>query len=794
MMVFALVSIWSTTFGAETAREAFDRLAPIINVDHRETTSLNGQWNVIVDPYEAGFYNYRHAEYKDTDRHFKRAAKAKDKSALLEYDFDTGDTLQVPGDWNTQDDRFFFYEGTIWYKQEFDYDLEAGKRLFVYFGAVNYEAIVYLNGELLGMHQGGFTPFSFEISDKVKPTGNKLVVKVDNTRLPSAIPTMMSDWWNYGGITRRVLLIEEEATFVRDYKVQLKKDSMDRIAGWVQLDGADTEQSVTVSIPEAGIETTVKTDASGYAAFEVDADLTLWSPENPKLYRVNLAAETDSLDDRIGFRSIQVQGTDILLNGKPLWMRGICIHEEAPTREGRAYSAEDAATLLGWAKELNCNFVRLAHYPHNEYMTRMADEMGLLVWSEIPLYWMIAWEDPAVKKNADQQLTQMIARDKNRASIILWSVANETAISEERTAFLGGMAELARTLDPTRLITAALLVKPKDGVANLDDPLGEYLDVLGCNEYFGWYGKRDPELFKTVWKSPYNKPLIMSETGAGALQGFRGDVDTRWTEDFQADVYRQQFPMLDNISFLRGVTPWLLRDFLSPRRHLPRIQDWYNRKGLISERGEKKQAFELLQQYYELKARQTEGTQWEPAELLKEPAAEILGNPKVEDGALLFDGKDDALILDENPLKGLSAFTVEVLIRPEAGGAEAQRFFHIGEVDGDRMLLETRLTEDGHWVLDTYLQSGDSSRVLKDMSKRHPLGEWAHVALVLENGTMKHYVNGQLELEGDLEFRPIASGRTSIGVRLNEVHWYKGAIGSVRITPTALGQEDFVLN
>jgi len=278
------------------------------------------------------------------------------------------------------------------------------------------------------------------------------------------------------------------------------------------------------------------------------------------------------------------------------------------------------------------------------------------------------------------------------------------------------------------------------------------------------------------------------------LQGLRGNVDTRWTEDFQADVYRQQFPMLDEISFLRGVTPWLLRDFLSPRRFLPRYQDWYNRKGLISERGEKKQAFQLLQEYYERKARQTEGTRWEPVELLQNPAVEVLGNPEVEDGALFFDGKDDALILDENPLEGLSAFTVEVLIRPDAGGAEAQRFFHIGEVDGDRMLLETRVTEDGHWVLDTYLQSGDSSCVLIDRTKQHPLGEWAHVALVLEGGTMKHYVNGQLELQGDLDFRPINSGRTSIGVRLNKVHWYKGAIGSIRITPQALNPETFSMN
>ncbi|HKL21203.1 MAG TPA: glycoside hydrolase family 2 TIM barrel-domain containing protein, partial [Tichowtungia sp.] len=353
---------------------------------------------------------------------------------------------------------------------------------------------------------------------------------------------------------------------------------------------------------------TLKTDARGFGAFEVDAGLTLWSPCNPKLYRVRLASETDSLDDEIGFRCVQVRGTDILLNGEPIWLRGICMHEEAPVREGRAYTPEDAEILLGWAKELNCNFVRLAHYPHNEHMTRMADRMGLLVWSEIPLYWMIDWENPAVQKNAAQQLTEIIARDKNKASVILWSVANETENSAGRTDILINMVNLTRRLDPTRLVTAALLVQHTDGEVNINDPLGEYLDVLGCNEYFGWYGSRDPELFKTVWKTPYNKPLIMSETGAGALQGFHGDADTRWTEEFQADVYRKQFPMLDRIPFLRGVTPWILRDFRSPRRSLPRIQDFYNRKGIISERGERKQAFYVLQQYYEDKQLRKEKT------------------------------------------------------------------------------------------------------------------------------------------------------------------------------------------
>lgn len=587
----------------------------MINVDHRDTTSLDGTWEVIIDRYLRGFLSNDLEERKvGGEGQFSYAAIAKEKHDKMEYGFENGEKLDVPGDWNTQDERLFFYEGAIWYKRNFDYDLEEGKRLFLYFGAANYKSIVYLNAEELGRHEGGFTPFSYEITDKVKPTDNTLVVLVDNTRMAKAIPTLMRDWWNYGGITRRVMLIEEPETFIKDYKVQLKKDSMDRIAGWVQLDGKEAIQNVTISIPEAKLKHTVKTDANGYADFEFDADLELWSPDNPKLYKVQITAQTDEIDDRIGFRCIQVKGRDILLNGESIFIRGISIHEEAPFRTGRANSPEDARTLLGWAKELNCNFVRLAHYPHNEHMVRVADEMGLMVWSEIPLYWAISWEDPVVDKNAKKMLTQMIARDKNRASIILWSVANETRLSDARLKFLGGLANMAREQDPTRLITAALLAEKGyvDGrddnfeeaipLIIINDPLGEYLDVIGCNQYQGWYGSRnDPSVWEAVWETPYDKPVIFSEFGGGAKQGLRGDKETVWTEEYLAELYRNQVEMIDEIPFIRGTAPWLLTDFRSPRRLLPQVQDYFNRKGLISERGLKKDAFYVLQDFYEQK-------------------------------------------------------------------------------------------------------------------------------------------------------------------------------------------------
>jgi len=572
------------------------QLGLIANTDGRKTVSLNGQWQTIVDPYESGYYNYR---YQPSDNGYFKNAKPKSKTDLIEYDFDSSATLNVPGDWNTQSDQLFFYEGTVWYKKSFDYQRKPDTRVFVYFGAANYFADVYLNGEKIGQHEGGFTPFNFEITKLVRDTGNFLVVKVDNKRRLDAVPTLMTDWWNYGGLTREVKLIETPATFVQDYLIQLQKGSRQRVSGWVKLAGEKLKQRVTVRIPEAGITKTFNTDERGFAEVDFNADLKLWSPENPKLYDVIVEAETDQVRDQIGFRSIETRGTDILLNGRPIFLHGVCIHEEAPLRGGRAYSHEDARTLLGWAKELGANFVRLAHYPHNEFMIREADRLGILVWSEIPVYWTIQWENAATLENARNQLGEMIARDKNRAAVVIWSVANETPLSDARLAFLKNLIAHARSLDSSRLMSAAMERHYiNETTQMIDDPLGEYLDVLGCNEYVGWYDGLPEKADRLEWRSKYQKPLVMSEFGGDALYGQHGDASTRWTEEYQESIYQHQIAMLKKIPFLRGTSPWILTDFRSPRRPLPKIQDYWNRKGLISNRGEKKKAFYVLQQWY----------------------------------------------------------------------------------------------------------------------------------------------------------------------------------------------------
>lgn len=598
---FALLLLGAAPLGATA----------LTHVASRATQTLNGQWRVIVDPYENGYYNYRLDPFDATEPAtggYFLDRRAPEKSELVEYNFDTADTLHVPGDWNSQKPELYYYEGTVWYRTRFDaVPPAAGKRVFLHFGGANYEAHVYLNGRKLGVHVGGFTPFWFDVSDRLHAGENSLVVKVDNRRHADAVPTVNTDWWNYGGLTRDVQLVTVPTTYIADYRVALLNPTGPaRVQVQVQLAGPDRAQTVTVRLPElAGATATCTTDATGAGTVELTVPgLQRWTPAAPTRYTLEVAATTDTVREQLGFRTIATAGPDILLNGQSVFLRGISLHEENPLRGGRACTIEDARLLLGWAKELGCNFVRLAHYPHNEFMPRVAEELGLMLWEEVPVYWTIHWDDPATLANARNQLRELIERDRNRASVIVWSVANETPVSEPRTAFLRTLIADARALDGTRLVSAAMERHSEPGRPNVsivNDPLAAYTDLASFNEYVGWYEGLPAHCDDMTFAIAYDKPVIISEFGAGALQGFHADALTRFSEEFQADVYARTLPMLDKIPQLRGMTPWILVDFHSPRRPLADIQDGFNRKGLISDRGIKKAAFRILQDYYHRK-------------------------------------------------------------------------------------------------------------------------------------------------------------------------------------------------
>jgi beta-glucuronidase len=560
----------------------------IQNIDTRNIQNLDGRWHYIVDPYGTG------------DGGFYKNRQQQSKSDLIEYDFEKSPSLNVPGDWNSQDSKLLFYEGTVWYEHDFNATPQSGKIYFLYFKSVNYEATVYVNGQKAGEHEGGFTPFQFDIPALLHDGNNFVVVRANDVRRKENVPTENFDWWNYGGITGDVLLAEMPSTFVNDYKIQLAKSDAKLITGFVQLVGQQRRQKITVSIPEENIHTMLTTNDSGYAEVNITTkNLHYWSPENPKLYNVAIRCNGDSLKDKIGFRTIEVKGKDILLNGKPVFLRGICMHDEDPFIPGRPRSVSECRMMLSWAKELNCNFIRLAHYPHNESEARLADSMGIMLWEEVPVYWSIDWENPSTYSIAQHQLSELVARDKNRSSVIVWSIGNETPATEAREKFMEALADHAHMLDNTRLVSAALLGHTNNNVFHLDDPLGKKLDVVSFNQYIGWYVGLPHDIGKYSFEIAYDKPVIITETGGGALAGFHADAETRFSEEFQEAIYQNQVKLITHIEGLRGITPWILVDFRSPKRMNPTYQDYWNRKGLISETGQKKKAFYVLKTFYD---------------------------------------------------------------------------------------------------------------------------------------------------------------------------------------------------
>lgn len=569
----------------------------LTNVYGRDFQSLNGKWDAIIDLYNQGRKNKIYEN-----------KKPQGKTDFYEYSFEHGLRLNVPSDWNSQLPELKYYEGTVWYARRFDAKKETGKRMFLYFGAVNYRCRVYLNGTEIGRHEGGFTPFQIEVTDKVKETDNFLAVEVNNIRTVDAIPAMAFDWWNYGGITRDVMLITTPKEYIKDYFIQLDKQKANLIDIRVQLSEKSANANVMVEIPELKIKQKLTTDSQGIATASVEnvKKLERWSPDSPKLYNVIVSSDNDRVEEVIGFRNITVKGEDIYLNDKPIFLKSISFHEEIPQRKGRAFSEADAVMLLSEAKALGCNMIRLAHYPQNEYTVRMAEKMGFLLWEEIPIWQGIDFENEQTKMKAGNMIKEMVMRDKNRCALSFWGVANETQPSAPRNEFLKHLIQCCKDIDTTRLIVAAFDLVRFDRnrqVFVMNDPFMKELDVVAVNKYMGWYHQWPVTPDKATWDVAKGQPLIISEFGGEALYGKTGDADvvSSWSEDYQVTLFRENLEMFKHIPNLRGTSPWVLFDFRSPFRFHPTNQEDWNRKGLVSDQGFRKKAWYVMKEYYNSK-------------------------------------------------------------------------------------------------------------------------------------------------------------------------------------------------
>ena len=570
----------------------------IQNVYGRDIQSLNGKWAAIPDLYDQGERMKIYENNKPTG-----------KTDFYEYSFEGGMRLNVPGDWNSQSKELKYYEGTVWYQRTFTAKAEPGTRRFLYFAGVSTRCNIYLNGKKIISHEGSFTPFQIEVTNALKDGENLLVCEVNNNRRVDAIPAMSYDWWNYGGITRDVMLVTVPTQYIADYFVRLEKGKKDVIALSVSLSEAVAGKKITVKIPELKVNCEMTTDAQGKAEASVKVrSLQRWSPESPKLYNIEIASPDDKVTESIGFRNIDTRGTKVFLNDKEIFLRSISFHEEIPQRMGRAFSPADADMLLSEARALGVNTIRLAHYPQNEYIVRKAEQMGFMLWEEIPVWQSIDFTNDVTMGKARTMFDEMLQRDKNRCAVSMWGVANETRPSEARNAFLTRLVSDGRAKDNTRLYVAAFDIvyyqRDKD-LFTMEDSFPEQLDLIGVNKYLGWYAPWPKDPKDCHWQVCPDKPLLITEFGGEALYGQSGDetVASSWSEDYQAKLYRDNIRMFENIPNLCGVSPWILFDFRSPFRFHPTNQDGWNRKGLVSDQGMRKKAWYIMRDYYRSKAK-----------------------------------------------------------------------------------------------------------------------------------------------------------------------------------------------
>jgi beta-glucuronidase len=556
----------------------------LIFTQRRENLSLDGIWKFTPDV----FNTFLRKQLFD----FSKSLDTEQRALPIDFVFGQGIDIAVPGSWNTAARELALYEGPGIFTKEFDFNPPKNtSRVFLRMGAANYEAKVFLNGKYCGKHVGGFTPFCLEVTEMIQKEKNRLLVVVDNTRRFEQIPSENYDWFNYGGITGSVDLIAVPNTYIQSFHAYLVPDgSFGNICLISKVCGFGKECSF--SIPQLGVNVTVPI-VDGIAKTLVSADFEIWSPDHPVLYEVLSSAGDDIVFDEVGFREIQVSGKQIMLNGKEVYLKGICYHDES-IDGGRIVSDKERMKILQIAKELGCNALRLTHYPHNERMAKLADKWGILLWEEIPVYWLLDFNNPHTYKNAENQLCELIERDFNRASVIIWSVGNENPDTDERLQFMKKLTFQAKSMDPTRLVSAACLFNLD--TMSVQDRLTEYIDIISFNEYYGWY-LRDYSGLKTLLENTHvDKPLMITETGGGAEFGFHGDPEELFTEEHQAQIYEKQIEYSDGK--IQGLFPWILFDFKSPVR-MNDHQKFRNTKGIVAmDKERKKLAFKVLQAYY----------------------------------------------------------------------------------------------------------------------------------------------------------------------------------------------------
>ena len=547
--------------------------------EYRNVLNISGIWNFLADQQAVGISEKWYEQLPD------------------------GSPIAVPGSWNDQKEGLHHYLGHVWYEREtFVPATWKSERVFLRVGSANYLAKVWVNGQEVGVHEGGHLPFAFDISSYVRfGQQNRITIEVENElradRVPLGnvrasmrnYPATNYDFFPFGGLHRDVIL----------YTVP-RKSSLSDVTITTQLDGTITLKVEKTGTAKGGCVSLRGHDgktASRSFSFSGNTatvkvqipDVQLWSPEHPYLYETTVELKdggktVDAYRCQTGVRTIAVEGSRLLLNGKPIHLRGFGKHEGFPIF-GRAFAQPVAVKDFELMRWTGANSFRTSHYPYDERVYDMADRLGFLIIDEIPSVGLYFYDeqDNIDRRRAvcDQYLEEIIRRDKNHPSVIIWSVANEPSYkgmgganydgkeqkgddreNQQAIQFLGGLVKQAKEMDPTRLSTFV-------GVSGGPASWLSVCDIICINRYYGWYTNPgdmngaikilDGEL-ERIW-GLYHKPIIMTEFGADAIAGEHSEYAVMFSEEFQCNFITDYLNLANTKDYVAGMHIWNFADF-----------------------------------------------------------------------------------------------------------------------------------------------------------------------------------------------------------------------------------------
>lgn len=614
-----------------------------VDASNRLKHNLNGVWKMQLDPREIGEHEQWYAS-EIADEAWRE--------------------VRIPSTINIDGSAERDYEGVLWFRLRFNapFPLSQSELLRLCFQGVGLRSKIWLNGLLLGEREGGYTPFFFNITDLFRPdTENLLVVKADNRLTYTSLPPKTwkghnSAWWPYAGIYRDVYLEKLPTHYIFKIMavpcIQTDNTTCELTVLTHRLSDEQRSYTLTCQLWDkagrlAGEHTFQCRNSEQIAAHRCTlaiAEPQLWSERTPTLYTLIITLKSqepsteshpDQVSCKIGLRSIAVQGASILLNDTPVFLRGIAKMEDDPL-SGATQTEAGLDRDLTRIQEMNANFIRLAHYPHDRKELQRVRELGIMVSEEIPLYhagigWIL-WHldhgalrdfpfhsfgmrqlgDPAFLQNAKRQLIELIERDRNNPAVILWMLSNESySFLHDAGQVYRWLTEIVREFDPTRPVSCTELIYPFRPVDRLRAS-SQYMDVIGLNTYYGWYyGKaQDIEHHVEAYHSLHpDKPILITEFGAGAVRD-RTDQDGEWraervppgrtySESYQAQIMKTYLELLPAKKFVAGLIPWVFADFSShwfPSNPIPN----YNCKGVLTRERQPKLAYFFLQQAYQL--------------------------------------------------------------------------------------------------------------------------------------------------------------------------------------------------